>query len=405
MRDVRVVVVGHVDHGKSTVIGRLLYETGSLPQRLTDALAGADGPPPATAFALITDQLSEEQQGSFTLDVAQARLRTGGRDYTLIDTPGHREFLKNMVTGTTRADAALLVVDAAEGPLAQTYLHAYLLAMLGVRQVILAVNKMDLVSYDHTRFHLLARQLSIHLERLGIPPAVVIPVSAQQGDHIVKRSERMPWNAAPPLAETLGDLAPLEPEAEQPLRLLVQCSFPVRDGRAILGKVVSGTLRSGQALIFGPHRQQAVIAAVTVARREMPGAIAGQCVEVLLRNATAVERGHVGFDDAHAPVITDRLTARVFWIHPRPLAVSDEVEILCGTQCRRGYVESITRLVDPVSLQVMQTEAACLEDSQVAEVTLRTDAPVCIDPFDVVPELGRFAILQNGRTVGGGITT
>jgi bifunctional enzyme CysN/CysC len=405
MNDVRVVVAGHVDHGKSTIIGRLLYEAGSLPQRIVDRLQGAGGPHKATAFAFITDQLSEEQEGSFTLDMAQAQLRTGGKDYTLIDTPGHREFLRNMVTGTTRADAAILVVDAAEGPLPQTYLHAYLIAMLGIRQVIVVINKMDLVSYDRTRFHLLSRQLGTHLERIGIAPIAVIPASAQQGDHIVKRSERMSWSPTPPLVEALDRLVAPEKDGAQPLRFLVQCPFSVDGCRAILGKVASGTLQRGQSLVFGPHGHETVVASVAVGQQETHVATAGQSVGIFLQDAAPVERGHVGFDGDNAPVITRRLTARVFWISPRPLAVNDGIEILCGTQSRGAHVESVARVVDPVSLKVIETEATRLDDSQVAEVIIRTDSPICIDPFDAVPELGRFAILQNRRTAGGGVIT
>ncbi len=335
--------------------------------------------------------------------MAQAQLRTAGKDYTLIDTPGHREFLKNMVTGTTRADAAILVVDAREGPLAQTYLHAYLIAMLGIRQVIVVVNKMDLVSYDRARFQFLSHQLSPHLERIGITPVLVVPVSAQQGDHIVKRSDRMSWNPTPPLAETLDRLVPLKKGGDQPLRFLVQCPFPVNGGRAILGKVVSGALRRGQPLVFGPHGHKTVVTSVAVGQREIRVATTGQCVGILLQDAAPVERGHVGYGGEHAPVITDRITARVFWISPRPLAVNDGIEILCGTQGRCAHVDGITRVVDPISLKVIKTKATRLEDSQVAEVIVRTDSPICIDSFEVVPELGRFAILRDGRTVGGGV--
>jgi len=405
MTDLRIVVAGHVDHGKSTLIGRLLYETGSLSQQTQDRLEEADGPHPAAAFAFITDQLAEEQQGSFTLDTAQAHFHTAERDYTLIDTPGHREFLKNMVTGTTRADAAILVVDAAEGPRPQTYLHAYLIAMLGIRRVIVVINKMDLVSYDCSRFDALSHQLSAHLRRIGIVPAAVIPVSAQQGDHVVGRSDRMPWNGAPSVVEALARLGPPEKDGDQPLRLVVQCPFPTGDGRAILGKVVSGTLRCGRPIVFAPHNHRTLVTSVWMGEQETRVATAGQCVGIRLEDEAGVGRGHIGFDAHQAPAITKRFTAHVFWIRPRPLVVNDEVEILCGTQSRGGHVEEIAAVIDPISLKATDAETTCLEDSQVGEVTIRTDSPLCLDPFDLVPELGRFAILQDKRIAGGGITT
>ncbi len=403
MDDLRIVVAGHVDHGKSTIIGRLLYDTGSLPSVVADKLAEAGTSGGSAAFAFVTDQFAEEQEGSFTLDTAQARLRTARRDYTLIDTPGHREFLKNMVTGTTRADAAILVVDVAEGPLPQTYLHAYLIAMLGIRQVIVALNKMDLVSYDRDRFDRLAQHLACYLERIGVTPVATIPVSAQQGDHVVRPSDRMPWNRTPPLAAVLDELLPAEGHGEQPLRFLVQCPFQVDGHRVILGKVLSGTLRPGQTLLFGPGHHETTVTSVLAGPQETRLATAGQCVGLVLQDAGPVERGHVGFSRAQAPLITDHLPARAFWISPQPLDAQARIEVLCGTQTRGGCVEAITRVIDPISLEAVGAQATRLEDSQVGEITIRTEAPLCVDPFDAGLELGRFAILQFGRIAGGGI--
>jgi len=405
MNDLRVAVAGHVDHGKSTLIGRLLYETGSLPQQVADRFDGADGSPKAAAFAFITDQLSEEQEGSFTLDTAQAHLRAAERVYTLIDTPGHREFLKNMVTGTTRAEAAVLVVDAREGPLPQTYLHAYLISMLGIRQVIVAINKMDEVSYGHARFAFLAQQLSDYLEKIDITPTAVIPLSAQRGDNVVGHSDRMPWCRTPALIEALSDLIPVKRDEDRPLRFLVQCPFPVDGRRAILGKVISGILRRGQSLVFGPTGIETVVTSVKTGERETPAATAGQCIGTFLQDASGVKRGSVGFAGDHAPVITDHLGARVFWISPQSLGVNDAVEILCGTQSHRGRVERIAAVIDPMSLETMETDATHLDDSQIAEVSIRTDSPLCVDPVEIVPELGRFALLQHNRITGGGVVT
>lgn len=268
MTDMRIVVAGHVDHGKSTLIGRLLYETGSLPQQTADRLDRAGGLRQAAAFAFVTDQLAEEQEGSFTLDTTQARLHRGKRDYTLIDTPGHREFLKNMVTGTTRADAAILVVDADEGPLPQTYLHAYLIAMLGIRRMIVAVNKMDLLAYDRNRFDALSRQLSAYLGRIGITPAAILPISAQQGDHLVESSIRMPWNRTQPLLEALDELVRPENDVSRALRFVVQCLFPENGHRVVLGRIASGTLRQGQTIVFGPGDHKSVVTSVRLGHDE-----------------------------------------------------------------------------------------------------------------------------------------
>jgi len=402
MGDLRIVVAGHVDHGKSTIIGRLLYDTGSLPRQVADRLEKAGASDPA-ALACITDQLSEEQEGSFTLDTAQAHFRTAQRDYTLIDTPGHREFLKNMVTGTTQADAALLVVDAAEGPLPQTYLHAYLIAMLGIREVIVAINKMDLVSYECHRFHLLSRQIAGHLQRIGVVPRAIIPVSAQEGDHVVRPSSRMSWNLLPTLMQAMEELVLQEQNGYRPLRFLVQCPFPANGRQAILGRVTSGHLHQGQTIVFDPGHHQTAVVSVLLGQQEVRMASAGQSVGLLLEDPTPVKRGQVGSNVDDAPVATNRFSARVFWISPQSLTVKDKIEVLCGTQSCRGHIERIAKVIDPVSLAAVKTDAARLDDSQVAEIVIRTEWPVCIDPADVVPELGRFALLRDGRIGGGGV--
>ena len=302
MDDLRVAVAGHVDHGKSTVIGRLLYEMGALSQQIADKFDKSDESGDMANFAFVTDQLSEEQEGSFTLDTAQAHFRTAKRDYTLIDTPGHREFLKNMVSGTTRADAAILVVDAAEGPLPQTYLHAYLISMLGIRTVILAVNKMDLVAYDRGRFQQLSQQLSGHLEKIGIAPIAVVPLSAQRGDNITKPSAKMAWNTTPPLAGVLDSLPHLQEDTSQPLRFVVQCPFETDGHRAILGRVISGSLFPDQTIVFGPGGHETTVVSIRQGQQEVRQASTGQCVGLILQNPTPVDRGHVGFERDSASI-------------------------------------------------------------------------------------------------------
>lgn len=308
-----------------------------------------------------------------------------------------------MISGTTRADAAILVVDAAEGPLAQTYLHAYLIAMLGIEQVVLVVNKMDLVHFDRGRFDRLAHQLSAHLARLGIEPAAVVPASAQQGDNITQPSDHMPWNTGPTLVEVLENLRGPDRRERQPLRFIVQCPFETDGRRATLGRVISGRLRCGQPIVFGPAGHETTVSSIFLGQEQASEAVEGQCVGLLLESSTPIDRGQVAFERDHAPLITDWFAAKVFWISERPLQLTEGAEILCGTQTRTATIESIVGVIDPVLLEPAPTSATRLEDSQVAEVTIRTDEPVCVDTFDAVPEAGRFALLQHGRIAGGGV--
>jgi bifunctional enzyme CysN/CysC len=403
MDDFHIVVVGHVDHGKSTIIGRLLSDGGLLPQHVADKFKRSGTYDDEAAFAFVTDQLSEEREGNFTLDTTQAPFRMAGRCYTLIDTPGHEEFLKNMVTGATRADAAILVVDANEGLLPQTYLHTYLISMLGIRQVIVVINKMDLVFYNGHRFNLLSQQVSSYMEKIGITPQVVIPVSAQHGDQIVRHSNKMPWNLVSTLVEAMDELVPQKKNGHQPLRFLVQCPFQANNHRAILGRITSGHLKQGQTIVFGPDGHETSVTSVLLGQQEVGIVTPGQSVGLLLKEPDPVKRGHVGFNVESAPLVTNQLSARVFWIGPRSLEADGKIEILCGTQSQQGFIERIAKVIDPISLETIGTEVARLNDFQVGEVVVRTESPMCIDPFDFLPELGRFAILQDGKIAGGGV--
>jgi bifunctional enzyme CysN/CysC len=223
---VRIVIVGHVDHGKSTLIGRLLAETGSLPDGKLEqlkAVSARRGMPFELSFLL--DALQTERDQGITIDTSQVRFRTPSRDFVLIDAPGHAEFLRNMITGASQADAALLIVDAAEGVREQTRRHGYLLHLLGVRQVVVVINKMDRVSYDDSRFRELDAEITAHLQGFGVTPAAVIPISARHGDGVVARTAAIAWYSGPTVIEALDRFVPAVPASALPLRLPVQAVY------------------------------------------------------------------------------------------------------------------------------------------------------------------------------------
>src|SRR5476649_2257144 len=220
---VRIVIVGHVDHGKSTLIGRLLHETGSLPDGKLDnlkAVRARRGMPFQWSFLL--DSLQTERAQGITIDTSQIRFRTGSRDILLIDAPGHAEFLRNMITGAAQADAAILIIDATEGVRDQTRRHGYLLHLLGVRQVAVVVDKMDRVNFDERRFRDIETEISTHLINLGLTPTAVIPISARDGDGVARRTELIGWYGGPTVVETLDGFMPARQPDELALRLPVQ---------------------------------------------------------------------------------------------------------------------------------------------------------------------------------------
>src|SRR6516164_4428455 len=238
---VRIVIVGHVDHGKSTLVGRLLHETGSLPEGKLDmlkAVSARRGMPFELSFLL--DALQTERDQGITIDTSQIRFRTPSRDFVLIDAPGHTEFLRNMITGASQADAAVLIVDPAEGVREQTRRHGYLLHLLGVRQVIVVINKMDRVSYDDSRFREIDAEISAHLGSFGVKPAAVIPISARHGDGVVARTAAIDWYNGPTVVEALDRFLPAQPATALPLRLPVQAVYKFDDRRIAAGRIESG---------------------------------------------------------------------------------------------------------------------------------------------------------------------
>src|SRR6202023_2867399 len=250
---VRIVIVGHVDHGKSTLVGRLLHETGSLPEgklEMLKAVSARRGMPFEWSFLL--DALQTERDQGITIDTTQIRFRTGSRDIVLIDAPGHAEFLRNMITGASQADGAVLIIDALEGVRDQTRRHGYLLHLLGVKQVAVVVNKMDRVDFSSARFKEISDEISAHLTGLGVTPSAVIPISARDGDGVAARTPRIGWYAGPTVVEALDELEPARLLSELPLRLPVQAIYKFDDRRIVAGRIESGHLASGDEIVIMP---------------------------------------------------------------------------------------------------------------------------------------------------------
>ena len=252
-RQLRIVIVGHVDHGKSTLVGRLIHETGSLPEGKLEAIRAMSerrGMPFEWAFLM--DAIQAERDQGITIDTTQIWFRTKKRPYVIIDAPGHKEFLKNMVTGAASSEAALLLIDAHEGVQEQSRRHGYLLHLLGVKQVAVLVNKMDLVGYSADRFGQVAEDYRAYLRGLGVTPACIVPISAREGDNMVEHAGSMPWYQGPTVLQALDAFEYKELPVERPLRMPVQDVYKFDQRRIIAGRVESGTLNVGDAVIFSP---------------------------------------------------------------------------------------------------------------------------------------------------------
>jgi bifunctional enzyme CysN/CysC len=401
---VRIVIVGHVDHGKSTLVGRLLHETGSLPDgklEMLKAVSARRGMPFEWSFLL--DALQTERDQGITIDTTQIRFRTRSRDVVLIDAPGHAEFLRNMITGASQADGAVLIIDALEGVRDQTRRHGYLLHLLGIRQVAVVVNKMDRVDFSADRFKEISGEISAHLIALGVTPSAVIPISARDGDGVAEHTDRIGWYQGPTVVEALDALEPARPLELLALRLPVQAIYKFDDRRIVAGRIESGQLSAGDEIVIMPAGKVAKIKTVeSWPVTPLSGSHgAGRSVGITLDRELFIERGDVIAHAGATPRDTRRIRARIFWLHDKPLSKGDQILIRLGTRESRASVVAIEKAVDPGELSNEETKA--IARNHVGEIDISLAQPIAADPYSDNPRTGRLVIEVNGRIAGGGL--
>ena len=400
----KIVIVGHVDHGKSTLVGRLIHDTGSLPEGKFEAIQGMcqrRGMPFEWAFLM--DALKSERDQGITIDTAQIWFSTEKRRYVLIDAPGHKEFLKNMISGAASADAALLVIDAEEGVREQSRRHGYLLHLLGVPQVAVAINKMDLVGYSKERFEEVEREIRAYLAEIGVTPTHVIPVSAREGAHVVNASPPMNWYRGPSVVEALDLFEPPVPPTDLPLRFPVQDVYKFDERRIIAGRIESGRLKVGDTLLFSPSNKTAKVTGIEGWNVAAPAisAAAGQSVGVTLDEQIFVERGEVASHAETPPIETNVFRARLFWLGKRPLKVGNRYLLKVATARHVVEVQQIEKVIDTTDLSSGESEDVAR--NAVAEVVLRSRSMLALDEFHASPRTGRFVLIEDYDIVGGGI--
>jgi sulfate adenylyltransferase large subunit len=405
--NLKFVVVGHVDHGKSTLIGRLLYDTQSLPpDKMADVRRLSESSDGVPEFAFIMDHLEEERSRRITIDTAQIFFKTPRRDYVIIDAPGHKQFLKNMITGSSQAQAAVLLIDAQEGLREQTHRHAYMLSMLGLKQVVVVINKMDLVDYSEQRFNELADQITARLREFKIPPLRVIPISARLGENVAGRAERLGWYNGPTLLECLDQLEISSVPVNSLLRFPVQDIYPLDNKKVLVGRIASGSLRVGQEVIFHPCGKTAHIAEIKKWNQTLDEAFVGESIGVVLDSEfayKAVKRGEIACSTDSSPQVGTAVVARLFWMHGEPGHKGERFEFKDATQQVPCTIKKIKNRMDSSSLEILEQDAGQLRDTEVAEVTLQMSDYVCTDPFDRVAETGRFVLTRDNDAVAGGI--
>jgi len=406
-----IVTVGHVDHGKSTVIGRLLADAGALPKgKLESIRENCRRNSKPFEYAFLLDALHNEQDQGITIDTARCFFKSDKRRYIIIDAPGHIEFLKNMVTGASRAEAALMVIDAARGVEENTRRHGYFLSMLGIRQVAVLVNKMDLVGYSEEVYRSIVTEFTEFLAKINISPAAFIPVSGMEGDNIAIRSERTPWYFGPTVLEQMDAFVPVPSPENRPLRMPVQGVYKFTEGgderRIVAGTLEAGSLRAGDKIVFYPSGKKTTVASLEVFSAPTPEKfIAGDAAGFTMTEQIFVRRGEIAcLESEEAPFVGVRLRANVFWLGKEPLRPGKRYFFKCGTAKVEARLESILRVVDASELDSL--ERSEVQKNEVAEVILRLDRPTAFDTADSGCDgTRRFVIVDDYEIAGGGIVT
>lgn len=404
--EIKVIVVGHVDHGKSSAIGRLLFETGALsPQKVAETKAASERRGVPMEWSFLLDSLQAERDQAVTIDTTDVRFRSSRRGYVIIDAPGHREFLKNMITGAARSNAALLIVDATEGMRNQSRLHAYLLNLIGVEQIVVAVNKMDLIGYSQTGFARLCAEIRDYFTTIGLHPAEIVPISAREGDNLCASSGRMTWYDGPTIIEAFDRFHAVETPTALPLRAPVQDVYHFDGRRIIVGRVESGILRPGDSILFSPSNERAVVATIESwpVRQSVAEIHAGQVFGLTLQDEVFVERGQMVSHREDAPVITDVFRGKIFWLGRAGAVSGAEYKLKLGTAEVPVKLQSIEQIIHTSNLE--EDAGGVVQRNQVAEVVLRTKQKVALDNFSRIAATGRFVLSHGHEIVGGGIAS
>jgi bifunctional enzyme CysN/CysC len=404
----RFITCGSVDDGKSTLIGRLLYESKLI---FADQLAAleADSRQVGTQggdldFALLVDGLAAEREQGITIDVAYRYFSTERRTFVVADTPGHEQYTRNMVTGASTADLAVVLVDARKGVLTQTRRHTYLVSLLGIRRVVLAVNKLDLVGYSRDVFDAIDADYRRFAAEVGVDEVVSIPLSALQGDNVTGRSPNTPWYDGPALLGHLESVDVDDERTARPFRLPVQwVNRPDPDFRGFCGQVTSGTVRPGDRVRAVPSGQESTVARLVTFDRDLDEAVAGQSVTVVLADEIDVSRGEVLAAATAAPAVADHVQAHVVWMSTRELLPGRSYLLKIGTRTVGTTLAQPEYTVDVDTLR--QVAAKTLRFNEIGVCDLRLDRPVGFDPYQENRDTGGFILIDrlSNETVGAGL--
>jgi len=398
---INLAFIGHVDHGKSTLVGHVLLKAGAVAEQQLD-----EG---ENKFRFLMDKLGEERERGVTIDLAHAKFETQKYEYTIVDCPGHRDFVKNMITGASQADAAVLVVDAVDGVQPQTKEHVYLSMTLGIRQLIIAVNKMDLVDYKEEKFNEVKDEVSTLIASIGFKPSEVpfIPISAMEGDNILEPSSNTPWYKGKALIPSFDEFKAPEKPTSLPLRVPIQDVYSITGvGTVPVGRIETGIMKKGEDVIFEPAAASGEVKSIEMHHEMHEEAEPGDNVGFNVRGVgkNDIRRGDVAGHIADAPTVAKEFNAQIVVLqHPGVITIGYTPVFHCHTSQVACTFLELSKKLDPKTGQVAEENPDFLKTGDAAIVKVKPTKPMVIEDSKVIPNMGRFAIRDMGQTVAAGM--
>ncbi len=412
---INLVFIGHVDHGKSTMVGRLLYDSGNIDEQTLRKLKdkakqlGKAG----FEFAFVMDNLKEEQERGLTIDLAHKKFETDKYYFTIIDAPGHKDFIKNMITGTSQADAAVLVVAANDGVMAQTKEHVFLARTLGVNQLIVGISKMDMKKYDEAVFNKVKDDVTKLLKTVGFKPEGIqfVPTSSLEGDNIYKKTEKMKWFTGPCILEAIDNLKEPEKPVELPLRLPIQDVYNITGiGVVPVGRVETGIFKVGQKVIAVPGREgkgvPGEVKSIEMHHEQMQEAVPGDNVGFNVRGfgKKDITRGDVIGPQDKPPTVATEFTAQIIVLnHPTVLTIGYTPVFHIHTAQVACQITEITKKINPATGETIQEKPDFIKNGDAAIIKVKPVQPLVIEKQKDIPQLARFAVRDSGQTVAAGM--
>ena len=400
----KIVIVGHVDHGKSSLIGRLMYELDQVPDGKYEELKkvsekrGMD-----FEFAFLLDALQAERDQGITIDTTQIFFKTKKRNYVFIDAPGHKEFIKNMITGAASADIAILIVDVDEGIKAQTKKHAYILKLLGIKKVITLFNKMDKINYDENKYLQVRKQLEEYLTKINIKALNNIPISAKIGDNISTKSKKISWYDGKPLVNVLDNYNCNDNQMENILRFPVQDIYKVSDKRIIVGRIESGKMNLGDELLVMPSNEKVKIKSFEEWPKPKKEYNTGDCLGLTLSDEIFVDKGNIISHPNKPPRLMNTFEANLFWLNDKKMDLSKKYQLKINTGEYTVNIRKVNKIIDTESLE--STNKKIPNKNDVSEVVIHSSQLIPMDDYNVLTKTARFCLLDENEIVAGGIAS